>query len=468
MIEQVLQRTAVLQQLQRVKAELSRPAGSRRRSAAPATPAIAIDGKPAELTEDDLRFAAEELAKAEAKENAESSGQPGFEPIANRRGGAMAPPLDDVAFVSREPALGLLQSALEQYHLDEKPASVAPATSLRRGVEEWKPGAQRRLLNEFSETDPGWVASAVAMGLKLFRKPHPFNMDPPDVRIGNQSRVLVVGDWGSGIERAQTVGKMMRAILDEGRQRNLEQHVVHLGDVYYSGWGWECDRRFLKHWPVNPGEESTIVSWSLNGNHDMYSGGYGYFDRVLADPRFSRQQAASYFRLLNDNWQLLGLDTAYKENVLFGPQTNWIQQHTTGTNRKTILMSHHQPFTVYEKHSIALDDTLKAVLRSGSIHSWLFGHEHRCILYSEHLGIKYPRLIGHGGVPVYMTHKEGEAFPPPVAYEYRRYLSGGPFGLEHWAPFGFAVLELDGPRVRVRYHYEDKFIHPAEGPELME
>lgn len=466
MIEQVLQRSAILQQLQRVRKDLSRPSSSRRSATAPAAPSVIIDGKPVELTEDDLRFAAEELAKAEEKENLESSGQPGFQPTANRRGAAAAP-LDDVAFVSREPALGLLQSALEQYHLDEKPATVA--TSSRRGTEEWKPGAQRRLLNQFSETDPAWVASAVAMGLKLFRKPHPFNTNPPDVRIGNRARILVVGDWGSGIDRAQAVSKMMRAVLDEGRQEGLEQHVVHLGDIYYSGWGWECDQRFLKHWPVDAGEADPVGSWSLNGNHDMYSGGYGYFDRVLGDSRFERQQSASYFRLINDHWQLLGLDTAYEEKALHGPQSEWIRQHTTGTNLKTVLMSHHQPFTVYEKGSIEMDETLKAVLGSGAVRSWIFGHEHRCILYGEHLGIKYPRLIGHGGVPVYMTHKEKEPFKAPVAYEYRRYFSGGPFGLEHWAPFGFGVLDFDGPKIRARYHYEDKFIYPSKKtPEVLE
>ena len=33
-----------------------------------------------------------------------------------------------------------------------------------------------------------------------------------------------------------------------------------------------------------------MTSWALNGNHDMYSGGWGYFDHLLADERFSRQR----------------------------------------------------------------------------------------------------------------------------------------------------------------------------------
>lgn len=464
MFEQALQRAAVLQQLQRVKNELARPSDSRRRVAAPQVPSVTIDGQPITLTDYDLRIAAQELEKADKKENAQSSGQQGFEPAANRRG-EMAPPLDNLAFFSREPAIGLLQSALEQYHLDEKPEGTA--TSVRRTAGEWEPVTERRLLNEFSETDPGWVASAVAMGLKLFRKPHPFKEQPAEFEIGNKARIFVVGDWGSGIERAQGIGRMMSEMIEKGGAQ--EQHVIHLGDVYYSGWGWEVDRRFLRYWPVQKERSDSISSWSLNGNHDMYSGGYGYFDRLLADPRFQRQQSASYFRLFNDNWQLLGLDTAYQDNTLEKLQTDWIRQQTVGSKCKTMLLSHHQPFTVYEKDSIKMDATLKNVLHEGGIRAWLFGHEHRCILYNESLKIKYPRLIGHGGVPVYMSHRKNDPFDPPVAYEYRGFIEGGPLGIEHWAPFGFAVLDFDNAKIGARYFYEDGFAHPdPENGEVIE
>jgi hypothetical protein len=461
MLGQVLQRDAVLQQLERVKSELSRPADSRRRVAGPALPSVAIDGKQIELTEEDLRIAAKELAEAEKNEKDKSSGQPGFEPVANRRGDT-AKPLDDVVFLSREPAIGLLQSALEQYHLDEKPESIT--TSVRRAAGEWEPVSQRRLLNEFSETDPGWVASVVAMGLKLFHKPHPFKKQPAEFKIGNRARILVVGDWGSGIERAQGIAAMMREIIEEGRHQEKEQHVMHLGDVYYSGWGWEVDLRFLAYWPVKKEEANSISSWSLNGNHDMYSGGYGYFDRVLGDSRFERQQKASYFRLYNDYWQLLGLDTAHQNNVLRAPQSEWVREQTKNS-QKTILLSHHQPFTVYDEESLEMDKNLNAVLRDRGIRGWFFGHEHRCIVYSEYLKIRYPRLIGHGGVPVYMTHREEDPVDPPVAYEYRKYISGGIAGIEHWAPFGFAILDLDGPKIGARYFYEDGFTYPAKNKE---
>jgi hypothetical protein len=458
MFEQVLQRSKVLEQLERVKSELSRPRDTRRRQAGPKAPTVTIDGEEIVLTPDDLKLAAEELEKAQRRESIELSGQPGFPLISTRRG-MPVPALDNRAFVSREPAIGLLQSALELYQLDKAPANSTRSSSIRRGGEEWRPGATRRLLNEFSQTDPRWLASVVAMGLKLFRKPHPFKENPVDIRIGNQARMIVVGDWGSGIDRAKKIAQMMRAVIEEGSRDNCEQHVVHLGDVYYSGWGWECQERFLDQWPVNTNEADTISSWSLNGNHDMYSGGYGYFDRVLGDSRFHRQGGASYFRLFNDDWQFLGLDTAYRENELREPQSDWIRQ-TVDEKRKTMLLSHHQPFTVYEKDSIKMDATLEGVLRNNGVQAWLFGHEHRCIVYNETLKIRHPRLIGHGGVPVYMLHRETDPFTAPVAYEYRKYIPGGIKGIEHWAPFGFAVLDLDGPKINARYFYEDSFIYP--------
>ena len=82
-----------------------------------------------------------------------------------------------------------------------------------------------------------------------------------------------------------------------------EAHVIHLGDVYYSGLPVEVQRHVLEPWPVTAAQaKAGVTSWSLNGNHDMYSGGYGYYDTLLADPRFAAQHSAdgastSFFRL---------------------------------------------------------------------------------------------------------------------------------------------------------------------------
>ena len=76
---------------------------------------------------------------------------------------------------------------------------------------------------------------------------------------------------------------------------------THLGDVYYAGTEDEVNERFSDDWPKNVSEHS----WALNSNHEMYSGGYGYFKITLK--KFG--QPASYFCLRNSNWQIIGLDT---------------------------------------------------------------------------------------------------------------------------------------------------------------
>src|SRR5207245_6113755 len=58
-------------------------------------------------------------------------------------------------------------------------------------------------------------------------------------------------------------------------------------------------------WPQN------TISFALNSNHEMYAGGEGYFRALLADNRFAAQGGLSYFALENNQWLIIGLDTAY-------------------------------------------------------------------------------------------------------------------------------------------------------------
>jgi len=51
-------------------------------------------------------------------------------------------------------------------------------------------------------------------------------------------------------------------------------------------------------------------------------------------------------------------------------------------------------------------------------------------------------------VPVLQAHAMNAPIPPPGAWEARSFLDSGG---EHWARFGFAVLDLDAGRMEVRY-----------------
>jgi hypothetical protein len=469
MIAQVLNRDFVIDQLEAVCWQLEQGPPATRRS---------DDALPFQHDASAYASAAAALRDAHRRETAASSGQAGFEqPTADRRN-EVAAPLDDLAFISRDPLISLFQTALEEYFETKKDNlldSSPPADDRRTGDDEIlvtdvalancpptrKPLEGRRVFGSFSETDPRWVASWMAEGVRLFRGKHEFNLPPRPVKIANRCRIVMVGDWGSGLPRALKVANEMRKVLDEGKTKGIQQHVIHLGDVYYSGWQREYQHRFLNYWPVRPDEHAEIPSWSLNGNHDMYSGGHAYFDYLLADPRFALQERSSFFTMHNDFWNIVGLDTAYEDAALYGPQIDWLRQTLEGSSRKNMLLSHHQLFSVYEEPNDRVSAAMRTVLARKPIDAWFWGHEHRCVFYESTPLVRHARLIGHGGVPVYMFHQESDAYPPPAFYEYRAYLSKS-FGLEHFALFGFAVLEVDEGRLQIRYIDENGSEHHAE------
>jgi Calcineurin-like phosphoesterase len=469
MIQQVLSRKFVLDILGQVEQQLD-VAPRTRRGARAAAPAIG---------EEVRREALRELRRARQREAAESSGQPGFDlPAASgrrtRRGARGAPPaepIDETSFFSRSAVISNLQSAIEEcleVHQPELLEPVAPPKTTRRrgapapvvaGAEQRirmpkiAPKSGRRLLGPFEPMDVGWVSVKFAEAIRWFRGKHDFPVRPNNdgsVPIGNRARVVLVGDWATGIPRALDVARRIRETLEEGKRQGLEQHVIHLGDVYYSGWPREYKKNFLDPWPVDLADTDRIGSWIISGNHDMYSGGKGLFETALADARFQRQGKFSYFRLENDYWNIFGLDTAYDDHALKDPQAEWLEAAANAAPGKDLmLLSHHQPFSAYEDQGPNLVKKLRPVLDGRGVTAWFWGHEHRCVLYGANMGVTYGRCIGHGGVPVYMNHEPDSAVPAPGEYEYRATISGDI--LHPWARFGFAILQFDGANIHVEY-----------------
>ena len=485
MITQVLNRQFVLEQLEQVKAHLQKLAkakGETGRRRAEELPEGAED-----LTSDDYQNALEFVNKSLKQEGRHSSGQVGFEqPEGERRRGKGSALMDDLSFFSRDPVISNLQSALEEYYETQLPDMldrVTPETQgRRRGGSSLPPAAQRsikgcgsrrgdqgrRLFDQFSTTDPGWICSALSMGIRLFHGKHKFIEKPATPKpISDQARIIMVGDWGSGIPRAQKVAAEMRKVLDEGKAQGRQQLVIHLADVYYSGWKPEVQKHFLKHWPVRVEEADEITSWAVNGNHEMYSGGHAYFDTLLGDPRFkghknSDGENSSLFSLVNGKWRILGIDSAWEDHDLVSPQPQWIRNQISEAEQagqKVMLLCHHQLFSAFEPGGEKMVEALGDLLKSPKIHSWFWGHEHRCAIYKPYMNIPYARLVGHGGVPVYQWKKQSDPVAEPALFEYR-----GRFkeGLEQWALFGFAVLDFDGPNIKVQYINEDGEKHYEE------
>lgn len=430
--------------------------------------------------EDDLGLAEkqrliDELEAAERRERTQSSGQHGHDapPAARARAGRS---LDEASYFSRDPIVSLLQSVLDEYYAQPEHAHLVVTTPAARAGEPLDVavtdralaplpppdgGAQARVFEKFSITDIRWVRSKLAEGITMLRGRHPFNTRPAaPAALADRARLVLAGDWATGLPRAQKVARQMRHAVEEALAGGVPVHVIHLGDVYYSGWRHEYLRRFLPYWPVRPEEADRVGSWCLNGNHDMYAGGYGYYQVALGDPRFARQQGSSFFSLVNRHWKILGLDTAWTDHGLEDPQADWLAAELADAGtRRTMLMSHHQLFSVYEDAAQDLAAKVVPVLARTPVTAWFWGHEHRCMVYAPHQHVDHARCIGHAGVPVYMWHDERDPYPPPGTYEYRRFLQDG---FERWALFGLAVLDFDGPRLHVRYIDENGFTHYSE------
>jgi len=232
-------------------------------------------------------------------------------------------------------------------------------------------------------------------------------------------RIALAGDWGSGTDEAACVAQ---------RICEYQPHYsIHLGDVYYVGDAVEVGENFLGD--PNPASKYTPCEWpkgsegtfALNGNHEMYARGIGYFDFML--PKLGIRgnvhgQRASYFCLENNHWRIIAIDTGYKsvglpviEYVLQPdcslPQelVDWLRtvvRPNSEDPRGIIILSHHQYYSrfdcCYPKPARQLAEFFtRPVL-------WLWGHEHRLVIYRE-AGIKggvraFGRCIGHGGMPV--------------------------------------------------------------------
>ncbi|HZV75959.1 MAG TPA: metallophosphoesterase [Conexibacter sp.] len=377
--------------------------------------------------------------------------------------GAAAP---DAPFLARDPMVSLLQSTLESGLREQGVRDEAPGhRTLLERILHWI----RAVLHpvRFGPTDVDWVTKIGAATLdRLARGNHPFNPQPATHAIADDARIVIVGDWGTGVPRAREVARYMAEEVADALAQGRQVHVVHLGDVYYSGLDEEVERHVLAPglWPVSAEQaRAGVTSWSLNGNHDMYGGGWGYFGTLLGDERFAAQRSpdgkpTSFFRLTSPSWDFVALDTSWDPDVLAqghvgvlqDPQAEFVAKVAAESDRKLVLLSHHQLLSVYDPGDLGptLASKLAPVLDSGRVTAWLWGHEHRCMGFEAAGGVNFPRCIGHGGVPVLMEHAADDRIAPPGAWEERGCLAERG---ERWARFGFAILDIGPDGIAVRY-----------------
>lgn len=317
----------------------------------------------------------------------------------------------------------------------------------------------------FSDRDIwGWLKSLFHWAGRL--QPHPLIRPPGTVptKLPNQARTALLGDWGTGLYGAVPCAESIRQ--DPGHFDLL----MHLGDVYYAGTKREVQKRFLDLWPYRDG----AVNRSINSNHEMYSGGYAYFEKTL--PQFG--QESSYFALQNDYWLLVGLDVAYIDHDIDDQQVKWLEQVIAAADhRKVLLFSHHQLFSRFEGQGPKLAAKLGRLLESGRISAWYWGHEHRCALYEPdpRYGGLLGRCLGHGGMPY--TRKAVENIPVDHTvgesiwrrFDTKNMVPGGlvldgpnPYIQEHeakYGPHGYMTLEIEDEHLV-------EVVHTPTGEEL--
>jgi Calcineurin-like phosphoesterase len=306
-------------------------------------------------------------------------------------------------------------------------------------------------LKFFTDDYSGWIKSFFFwVGKSDWHKIVPPATDEPEP-LGEKARIALVSDWGTGLYGAPDCA---RSIDEDPGDFQL---LMHLGDIYYSGTHTEVRERFLDRWCKRPG----VPSRALNGNHEMYSGGFGYFDDVLP----ALGQKSSYFAMQNEYWTLIALDTAHKDHDLEDEQVHWLKKVVAGAgNRKVVLFSHHQLFSRLEKQGKNLAEKLAELLTQKRIFAWYWGHEHRCVLYGQHpVHRLYGRCLGHGGMPYARKkaqtmdedHHVGDSI-------WRRFDTEGlvPGGLlldgpneymlekkEKYGPNGYMALEIEGAKL---------------------
>jgi hypothetical protein len=355
-------------------------------------------------------------------------------------------------------ALGL---AVIKAHLSGDPAAIAAAENVEK----------------FGTCDPDWYQTILAYGkfiadnglnaaipgYKQYASLGDFVLPP----IASNARIAIVGDWGTGTPAALDVLRSIAA-----KDPDL---LIHLGDVYYSGTAQECSDNFLT--PIaqilQAGRATPVQVVSLSGNHDMYSGGAGYYDMIgkLGQP-------SSYFalRTADGAWQFLAMDTGYSDHdpnnvtdvrVALTPQEQaWHLDKIATFGGSTILLSHHQLFSCYAPIGPAdqpgnkrlpynpnLLGSLQACQQRKPVAAWFWGHEHNLTLYGPYLDLAAGRCIGHGAIPATEADNPNGiqndlTATPPALLTPQMALAGGLYA------HGYAIMQLggDGGTIRVDYH----------------
>jgi hypothetical protein len=333
--------------------------------------------------------------------------------------------------------------------------------------------------------DPKW-ASTLAEYVKYFgvsgtraEIPYvrPAKIGSRTIPIAAGARIAVFGDWGTGAAPA-------RRILGLIKQQKPDV-LLHLGDIYYSGTGDECAANFVG--VIRDVFEDALPTFTLAGNHDMYSGGGGYYDLIGKMNGGQMKQVSSFFCLRSEDsaWQLLAMDTGLHDysplsvtdalTYVEDDEQAWLEERVREFKGRTILASHHQLFSAFSQigkpapdgkllaHNPSLLTLLRKLQAAGDIAAWYWGHEHNLCIYGSYVDLDRGRCVGHGAIPIFAEENpykvlKGLSDYPELIKSTKLRVKDGAY--EH----GFAIISLGkaGEKTRAEYFTERGVMHSED------
>jgi hypothetical protein len=282
-----------------------------------------------------------------------------------------------------------------------------------------------------SRCDPRWAGTLLSylgyFGRDGQRRRIPYippeAAGPDVIQIADNARIALLSDWGTGRRTAT-------AVLQD-LARHQPGIVIHLGDIYYAGTAAECEDNFRR--PMDLALDRArrqVPVYTLSGNHDMYSGGEGYYGLIGRLNDGPWRQRASYFclRSANRRWQFIAMDTglhAYDPferhplTFLEPAEESWVAARIGEFPGQTVLLSHHPLFSAsarigpggpdgWNPHLLA---SFRRFAAAGRVAAWFWGHEHTLALHAPFAGLARGRCIGCGAIPMFVADRPYSPLP---------------------------------------------------------
>ncbi|MFQ5636440.1 MAG: hypothetical protein ACE5IR_00415 [bacterium] len=226
----------------------------------------------------------------------------------------------------------------------------------------------------------------------------------PDEKLS----VALFADFGTGLYHSKYIARNIAALQPD--------YAIHLGDVYYAGRAEEFKLHFRQ--PLEPVLKTSRL-FTMNSNHEMFSGGFPYFayidhKRAPRPGRVTQEQEGSYFCIRNVKYQIIGIDTAYHIDGRHPEKhlNQWLGERLgegKAANPKcvNIFLSPNEPYELGKDTLTDLYLDLREFVDDKLIDFWFWGNTHYCTLFKKSDKAPFTgSCIGHGGHPIYKKDVE--------------------------------------------------------------